>query len=821
MSSTPRPARGDTYLINSSSPDLPSLGELFRRSPKRAPPLRSGSNAAPIPTTARSTFASAADILREAPEIDIDTETITHSPPPRKPKAPRKPRAKALASKEADAPAEVALSPKRFKSKKSLEDNQPSLPRARVTKSTAPDKKRTRKTTETVSNHFPAAEEPEAAPPEPQEPAVARRNDWTPPRANTVVILDSESDNRELLSSAERPVTKKDVFGTLLDAYGCRDTGTATENEAGLPAQPAAPAVDILRKRKRLELVAVGDERPAPPESESQGARVASPSKPPLAKKKAATTITSLATAPYMPQLPEIDLLAPGNKETLLQYFDGDGNMKSLVEHQSALMDHEKSKVKKPAAKPRKKKKSATVEDPVLYSPSSALRQSVNQGFVFGTSSQLILEDSPTMLRDLQAAIKASNQPGSDPFASSPTSRAKGLWHAGARDVDGDLLGAEVVDLVAAGNVAVNDRSNLADPAAGLRRDEFVDIGDICSSSPQAGTGSTDPSSRFWQPQGPIASSAMTSTTLSEGSAVAEEAKAGKEPEQPQRPKYDLFTDAQLAKQVTAYGFKPLKRRQAMVALLDQCWASQHPGMPTVHPAGPSASMSTSASLRLPKQKSPARTAASKASTTAEPVKKSRSKPKKADEPVASVLSASPKRGRGRPRKVPAATSDAAVKATTTRNSKSPTQAKGKRPAKKTVEIADSDDDISLSSDSSPERVFSSPPPVDLSTTEDGVDMSLNLSPTDQEATMFSHITKAVTSAPRSKDPTNPSWHEKMLLYDPIVLEDLAAWLNGGQLTRVGYDGEVSPGEVKKWCESKSIICLWRVNVRGKERKRY
>jgi hypothetical protein len=60
-----------------------------------------------------------------------------------------------------------------------------------------------------------------------------------------------------------------------------------------------------------------------------------------------------------------------------------------------------------------------------------------------------------------------------------------------------------------------------------------------------------------------------------------------------------------------------------------------------------------------------------------------------------------------------------------------------------------------------------------------------------------------------------------MLMYDPVVLEDLTSWLNAGQLDRVGYDDEVSAGDVKKWCESKSICCLWKVNLQGKERKRF
>ena len=92
--------------------------------------------------------------------------------------------------------------------------------------------------------------------------------------------------------------------------------------------------------------------------------------------------------------------------------------------------------------------------------------------------------------------------------------------------------------------------------------------------------------------------------------------------------------------------------------------------------------------------------------------------------------------------------------------------------------------------------------------------------PDGKQSVLFDGITEAVTSAPRSTDPSKPSWYEKILLYDPIVLEDITAWLNSGQLTRVGHDGEIPPGEVKKWCESKGVICLWKVNLRGKERKR-
>ena len=132
---------------------------------------------------------------------------------------------------------------------------------------------------------------------------------------------------------------------------------------------------------------------------------------------------------------------------------------------------------------------------------------------------------------------------------------------------------------------------------------------------------------------------------------------------------------------------------------------------------------------------------------------------------------------------------------------------------KQVLEIPDSesDDPFASTAPSSPDQqseLFSSPPVVDLSITED-TETSLIGRPTTQDVSVFSYITRAVVDAPRTKDPANPSWHEKMLMYDPIILEDLTAWLNAGRLDQVGFDGEVAPEDVKKWCESKSVCCLW------------
>ena len=89
---------------------------------------------------------------------------------------------------------------------------------------------------------------------------------------------------------------------------------------------------------------------------------------------------------------------------------------------------------------------------------------------------------------------------------------------------------------------------------------------------------------------------------------------------------------------------------------------------------------------------------------------------------------------------------------------------------------------------------------------------------------LFAEITTAVKGAPPTGSIKNPSWHEKILLYDPIVLEDLTSWVNDQGLRVEGKDGalaEVSPWMVQAWCEMNSICCLWKEGLRGGVRVRY
>lgn len=115
------------------------------------------------------------------------------------------------------------------------------------------------------------------------------------------------------------------------------------------------------------------------------------------------------------------------------------------------------------------------------------------------------------------------------------------------------------------------------------------------------------------------------------------------------------------------------------------------------------------------------------------------------------------------------------------------------------------------------------------------------------QTSIFPQIADTIKAAPLGNDMTTPSWHEKILLYDPIVLEDLTAWLNQQGLRfeierlkpktktrgrkKKGAPPEVDewevmkyelkPWMVQKWCEDNSICCLWKEGLRGGVKARY
>lgn len=876
ISSSPEPP-----TLNELLAKLPKKGPL--RGGSNAAPIPD--DAIRTFTTASQLWRTERTDDAETPAPDtVPSATERQSAPPSKngdgakEKAKRAPRRKKTAATEGVATAvnEVEVigeKPVRKRRTAKNTDGQTMLPKAKVTK---PNKERKpAKRAETVSKHFATAvaseptDEPKpkpkskaTAPREPArektpidqplclDPATPRRRDWTPPPE---IVPAAPSTVPPPMSQASGAV-QEDVFKCLQETFGCSDT----EQERNL----APPVSDILGKRKLVQMVATASTAADKPKT------VEASSVKPRAPKKKPRTITELATAAYRVTETEDAPDAteqPAAKQTLLDFPGADGESSANVTKKSA---------KKPA-KPNATKKKAEPKKQALLSPASAMRQVAHQDFVFGTASQLATEEDPELLRAIHEAMQQSNKLD-DPFhgfSSSPIvtefarrRRGGALWTAGNRDEDGDLLDIQVVDLTESQPashvfeelpVLASEKGKEEEiPKASQRIeieiassdfDSFLELPKSHFFSTQVKVTETVESERQPSPE-PVRTPYKLSfdefepppsnqehhqmLVLSQGTTPqksrAVEKRKPLEPMAPEptvdeqsralkgatRPQYELYTDAQLLKEICRYGFKAVKRRSAMIALLDQCWAAK-----TGTTAG---SISTHATM-----------ATSLKTTKATPVATSplrkRGRPKKtadAEEGVEPV-----KKPRGRPKKT---ADDAApksrAKATKTAKAKDPElPSTPRRKTSKPVEIpdSDSDDDPFASSpmslaDMEDEQLFSpSQSQADVSITEDTEMSLLVTSPTSQQKTLFSFITKAVTSAPPTKDPNSPSWYEKMLMYDPIILEDLTLWLNGGQLDRVGYDGEVAPTDVKGWCESKSVCCLWRVNLNGKERKRF
>ncbi|TPX16320.1 uncharacterized protein E0L32_003969 [Thyridium curvatum] len=917
----------------SSSPDLPTLSDLSQRFPKKGP-LRTGSRAAPLPADAPSTFTTAAQLWR-ATQLEHDLPAPAAQgpvpetkPPPRrrkaapkdkdvaeKPKPRRKPRKqipKAVVElspdtsrSEAHAPEPVETAqqtPPRPKNIAVIEISSPLSDKPwrkfMASKSPSVGERSPSKddssqhaasdlsemtTSESVSKYFASPSKKKNKtnevqemgstdePPIILESALRRRTDWTPPPEDTVVIASDPAAFVEVLTQDQNPYKDpaNDIFGSLRTNFGYLEE----------PALPSVEApVDDAPRPKVLDMIQI-QEDPKQPEEQSMP-----PPKKKAAKKKA-RTITELATAAYAARTDDEEAVAveKPKPDSLLNYFPvDDEEICYNPGHPVAQL----RKGVKGASKTRKKKGEPTRRN-VLLSPTSAMRQSTRQDFVFGTSSQLAREESPTLIRELQVAIAASNavdeeQP-CDSLLMARTGAKSRLWAAGARGADGDLHEPEVIDLIdspgfpedplarltekphGAEVVPLHDclSEPLVEPSPTKNPAVIIDLLDSpCIPVPQgkglaqlpngapttsatpsrftvnglAGAISSpsvakriDPPPRSPSPDEmppPSNQQALVSPPKRKGKASATAAASTA------RPKYELFTDAQLSKEVKNYGFKVVKKRSAMIALLDQCWTSRHGGS-ALGTSVQSMAISTTASAAAPRGKKAAEVTAATTATTSPA--RPRGRPRKdkaaveAAAPSETTDGAAPQPAKKRAR----SKKDTAVTTSTTTAARKAVEGVAVTPKRRkaaasdlpatAVEIADSDLDDPFSTPvSASDHVFSSPSGVDISVSEDAADMSLaTSSPTNQQAALFGFITRAVTTAPPTTDPRNPSWHEKMLLYDPIILEDLAAWLNSGELDRVGYDGEVSAEEVKQWCESKSVCCLWRISIHGKERKRF
>lgn len=538
--------------------------------------------------------------------------------------------------------------------------------------------------------------------------------------------------------------------------------------------------------------------------------------------KKKPQTITDKATAPFAPEN-----LVLGS---IRNYFptpprDVHSSFVSVAQEQS----EEKGKESVPTRKATKRTKvksqvaKKAKQPAILLSPESTMKVMNEQDLLFGTSSQLVREESPTHLREIQRAIKESEIGQKSPSVSCgndsqislqsdvsklsssklPTATRR-LWSAAARDEAGSLLNVDVMDLVETpqpsrslplqmgklrdteasdafvefpvpkfdgGKIPVEDKANNILPEDGNRMPRSV-----AEAALRERPRSKSPTKKWGRRKDPKVSTSELWL--------------------PDMPHYSGFADADLKKEVVAFGFKPMRRREEMISLLQRCWESKN--RIALQSLPPNLPMTTVPAKDLAKEVSKANSPTKWSSPT---MKKGRSAKGKGAATgngpmIESVMP--PKKPRGRPKK-----------STITQESASNLQ---------TVAPAEAN--------SNTHPIPPAPLPHGRTTANASGPAALTTSLPGTAAThdtqaLFATITKAIKSYPPTHDASRLTWYEKMLIYDPIVLEDLADWLNREGLVLVGYEDSITPGLAKQWCESQSICCVWRQSLKGGTRVRH
>jgi hypothetical protein len=489
-----------------------------------------------------------------------------------------------------------------------------------------------------------------------------------------------------------------------------------------------------------------------------------------------------------------------------------------------------RTKPNKEGANPRAKRASAksTKAKPVpekLLSPASALLRMSRQDILFGTSSQLALEEPPTLVRQLQVALKESevdaDLSSTEHMAPPPRwpklDKAMGkrsLWDASSRDIEGGLL-EQMEDVYIPAFDRTQDfpllmvgTANGPDPAP----DSFVDVDD--PESVQAVNISSD------LPTPPRDISHVLEPSPSKELGVPDQA----------------IQDA-VFQDIDDFDFLPPPSNQnaeSLDSFLDiddllpapaQIRTSPQPK--TKLPASAPLTGSSKKRRGRPLKPESAQSTANVLSTSAAKYKASKAKPKE------SALAPPPK-----------------------------TPSKGSGRFIDIDEIFDSEDEVMQAFSPTPPRVRTSQPseplPLYISSPKPSKPKASSTDPSltpvhriptphlvwdTLKAHIFSLITAHVRSLTPTTDPARPSWHEKILMYEPIVLEDFTTYLNTHTTIRtykkatkiqikawnkglkvsgkeelgvleweqvvLAVDKDLEAVQVQAWCESMSVCCIW------------
>ncbi|KIW69901.1 hypothetical protein PV04_02218 [Phialophora macrospora] len=701
--------------------------------------------------------------------------------------------------------------------------------------------------------------------PPPMERAIPRRLDWTPVKSSEHATQTQESAPQETGFSND-----------LLDAYAY---SASTANESQTAPKKVNGDGDLF-KRKRIDLVmataatssSVSQLRTAKePKAGSRGKGKAPPKK--------TLTITALSTSAYG---------GGQHKEGKLQPM-----MEYLTSTQAAagidcesVIDVSLKKFSKPKASAKKAGTSnAAPVKSRLVSPASAMKTTLEHPFLFGPASQLAREESPTLIRDTLEALKKSEENISDPFSpqrSQPFSiestsprvvhgtnrlvRRRNLWSAAGRDADNALLQVETVDMTDspavrqafAGKDALvqldDPHHHRIGPADGGRTRSpaaqtpyarsigpVLDIYDIETPSLRGpGVNVTNAHMRGFHTLRTLGEKQDTNGVQHDSvKAQSKQASASPGPKAVM-PCYEGWSDHELKKQITIYGFKAIRKREKMIELLERCWKSKHgvehdsdgpddPADTLTH--GDFLSKVHDVSARpAPKVKKPRAKRKSDSGDPATP-----KEPKKRKKATSKAEEAPQKDHAPRKRRTKSqALSDQRVVDVDDIERTNVRHAAEKHEdvptvlyqPEKTVKLGQVLTRLAtppptmpkLDFTTSPPDVEDGQPPAQAHSYTDPAEIPAPIltpnqtQPTDMMGQIHAAIHHRPETGPEGSDSrdhqTSPTWRDKILMYDPIVIEELAAWLNTEGFKAIGEDGEVSLLEVRNWCEQNGVCCL-------------
>ncbi|KAH0562845.1 hypothetical protein GP486_002532 [Trichoglossum hirsutum] len=529
---------------------------------------------------------------------------------------------------------------------------------------------------------------------------------------------------------------------------------------------------------------------------------------------------------------------------------------------------------------PRRKRSKESESPSVLLSPRSALEKVGEQDILFGTSSQLAEERLPTLAPLLPAPSEldifpsesrgVKNLIGREPQKRIlPYSPTGGLWSAASRGLDGALMEAEVIDLAttpkarnALGSAAkvtmpvAPDQSLRVAAAPPNRKESWAQADEnkalpVCpddhmieaTKKNQAGSGP----SRAHRLQNRVPDTAVATNV---SSVFRNQPTPVDSPNiRLSKPDFTGYSTSQLSSELLSYGFKPIKSRNQMIMLLEKCWEGRMSRVAPKTP-GPSASMPTPEQIEnsRPTGGEPLVAEGPHRPTT---MKQTRQSQNTSSISIISSCGVSSKTSECGPREDllarrkntpsngpgPGTTNITSPKKARGRNKKLvATGGSGSPPDDEAwgrvggvakiagqgvspggvgrLEINDLKADVLSSVSCTPST---EDPPLGASTAP-----TPSLSDEAKQQRRFDHITRAIVSQAQPKDaPAMPNFHQKILMYDPIVLEDLAAWLNTKGLADIGVDAEVGAAEVRAWCEQNSVCCLWKESLWRGTRSRH